>query len=71
MSTFNYPAMPMYSRDDANYCAQMYDWHTQMAQYQEQKRAYHLESAKHFQQFVRVNVAAKNSPEDQEKNGAA
>lgn len=71
MSNFNYPTMPMYSREQETYCTQMYEWHMQMAQYQEQKRSYHLESAKHFQQFIRGNVAAKNSSVDFPKNGAA
>lgn len=58
MHTFSYPAMPMYSHDQAAYIKQMYDWHMKMVQYHEEKKAYHMERAKHFQQMMgRVTVA--------------
>ncbi|MED0680857.1 hypothetical protein P4S83_08510 [Aneurinibacillus thermoaerophilus] len=64
MNSFHYPAMPMYSHDHATYCRQMYEWHTKMAQYHDQKKAYHMERAKQFQQLRPINTAAKKNPED-------
>jgi len=68
--TFSYPAMPMYSHDHHAYVKQMYDWHMKMHHYHEQKKAHHLERAKHFQQFMRVNVAMI-SETDSPKEGIA
>lgn len=71
MHTFSYPGMPMYTHDQAAYIRQMYEWHTKMAQYYEQKRLFHLERAKHFQQMMgRLNVAAIAVVEDP-KDGVA
>jgi hypothetical protein len=51
-TTFSYSYMPMYVHDQATYMRQMHDWHNQIAQHHEQKRLYHLEMAKHFNQMM-------------------
>jgi hypothetical protein len=57
-----YRQMPLYSSDQDNYLKQMYEWHTRMAQYEEQVRSFHLERATQFRKMVedRPRVAAGN-----------
>jgi hypothetical protein len=47
-----YRQMPMYNRNQDAFLQQMYDWHTVMAQYEEQLRSFHLERANQFQKLL-------------------
>lgn len=64
MHSFNHLAMPMYTQDQAAYIQQMYEWHMKMVHYHEQKKAYHLERAKHFQKMMGTPVVQMERPND-------
>ncbi|SEC76018.1 hypothetical protein [Paenibacillus sp. GP183] len=47
-----YSQMPMYNRNHEAYFKQMYEWHNQMSQYQEQLRKFHEDRANQFRGMV-------------------
>lgn len=61
MRNFTYYAMPNYSRNHEEYCRQMYEWHLNMQNYREQQKAYHLEQARIFQQFVSTKASVSEN----------
>jgi hypothetical protein len=44
--------MPMYNSNNEVYFKQMYQWHEQMSQYQEQLRKFHHDRANQFRGMV-------------------